>query len=390
MHIESIRIRNYRVLRAIEIRDLSPFTVFLGANGVGKSTLFDLFGFLRDSLLLNVRMAFIKRGGFKEVVSRGQRGPIEIELRMRDQDSFVTYQLLMGLRHEQPVVERECLTYQRQGGKVWSLLDFRFGIGQVITNEQEYAHSEPLRQRQELESADILALKGLGQFSQFKQAATLRQLIENWHLSDFHIADARPSQEAGHQGSEHLSERGDNLPLVAQFMYHYHAAEFKRVLEKLSQHVPGISNVAAEETVDGRIVLKFQDGAFKDPFLARYLSDGTLKMFAYLLLLHDPTPHSLLALEEPEKQLHPSLLEPLAEEFREYAHRGGQAFISTHSPDFVNGVALDELFWLEKTKEGFSRVYRARDDEMVRMLLEEGDQLGYLWKQGFLRGSGPR
>ena len=274
MHIESIRIKNYRVLRSVKIQDLPPLSVFLGANGVGKSTLLDVFSFLRDSLLHNVHVALIKRGGFKEVVSRGQRGPIEIELNIRDDKALVSYELHVGLRQAQPVIKRESLNYQRQGGQVWHLLDFCFGVGQAITNEDEYGQKEAQAEPQQVESPDILAIKGLGQFSRFKQAAILRKLFENWHLSDFQIAEARPSKDAAY--STHLSERGHNLPLVAQFMYKSHPSEFKQILEKLKQRVPGVSKVEAEETVDGRIVLKFQDAAFKDPFLARYVSDGTI------------------------------------------------------------------------------------------------------------------
>lgn len=52
----------------------------------------------------------------------------------------------------------------------------------------------------------------------------------------------------------------------------------------------------------------FQDGSFKTPFLDRYVSDGTIKMFAYLVLLYDPRPHPLLCVEEPENQLYPKLM----------------------------------------------------------------------------------
>jgi hypothetical protein len=76
--------------------------------------------------------------------------------------------------------------------------------------------------------------------------------------------------------------------------------------------------------------------------------DGTIKMFAYLVLLYDPAPHALVAVEEPENQLYPELLLELVEEFRDYARRGGQVFISTHSPDFLNGTKLEEIYWLVK------------------------------------------
>ena len=147
--------------------------------------------------------------------------------------------------------------------------------------------------------------------------------------------------------------------------------------------MPGVSKVEATETVDGRLVLRFQDGAFKDPFIARYVSDGTIKMFAYLVLLHDPVPHPLLCIEEPENQLYPTLLVELVEEFRSYAERGGQVMASTHSPDFLNATKLDEVYWLEK-QDGFTCVRRASEDKQLEALVNEGDPVGVLWKQGFM------
>lgn len=141
-------------------------------------------------------------------------------------------------------------------------------------------------------------------------------------------------------------------------------------------------------SVVSRVLLKIQDGAFEDPFLARYVSDGTIKMLAYLTLLYDPQTHPLLCVEEPENQLYPKLLWELAEEFRAYSQRGGQVFVSTHSPDFLNATELDEVFWLEKEK-GYTQIKRARDVEQIKVYMDEGDQMGYLWKQGLFGGVDP-
>ena len=119
------------------------------------------------------------------------------------------------------------------------------------------------------------------------------------------------------------------------------------------------------------------------------LSDGTIKMFAYLVLLHDPKPHPLICVAEPENQLYPKLLAELAEEFRDYARRGGQVFVSTHSPDFLNATELDEVFWLVK-KDGYTAIQRAADDAQVADYMRAGDQIGYLWKQGFFVGADPQ
>jgi predicted ATPase len=238
------------------------------------------------------------------------------------------------------------------------------------------------REEQKLDSPDILAVKGLGQFSRFKAANAFRSMIENWHISDFHVSEARPSQEDGF--AEHLSTRGDNLSQVATYLFEQHPKRFAKVVEAMKRRVPGVSLVEPKQTEDGRLVLRFQDGSFKDPFVARHVSDGTIKMFAYLILLNDPSPFPLLAIEEPENQLYPELLPELAEEFRSYAERGGQVFVSTHSPDLLNALTLDEIFCLQK-RNGFTQVRRASDSANARALVAEGDQPGYLWKQGVLK-----
>ncbi len=393
MKIEALRLKNFKIFKDLRINDLPDMVVFLGANGSGKSTLFDVFGFLHDALTDNVRAALTKRGGFKEVVSRGERGPIEFEIKFRPEpgEPLVTYELNISQDPKGlPVISRELLKYRRgQKGRPWHFLDFSFGNGTAIVNESDYgvAGANEVRETQTLDSPDILAIKGLGQFQRFKQVAAFRRLIEGWHVSDFHVNAARTSQDAGY--AEHLTPTGENLALVAQFMHEHYPDTFQQVLRKMEQRVPGVTSVDATATADGRIVLRFQDGAFKDPFVARYVSDGSIKMFAYLLLLYDPNPHPLLCIEEPENQLYPELLYELSEEFRSYTMSGGQVFISTHSPDFVNGVEIRELFWLVK-EHGFSHVRRAADDELLQRMVQEGDFLGVLWTQGLFKGAGPR
>ena len=387
MKIERLRIKNFRVFRDARIDRLPALGVFVGENGTGKSTLFDVFGFLRDALQDNVHVAVTRRGGFGEVKSRDAEGPIAFEVKFREENGpLVTYYLEIADRQGQAVVGQEVLKYRRgQHGRPWHFLDFKNGEGTAVTNEVEYGtpDAEMQREAQKLQSPEILAIKGLGQFERFRVVSSFRRLIERWHLSDFHIQSARPSQEAGY--AEHLSPEGDNLPLVTQYLFNRHPKVFREILDRMKRRVPGVSKVEATETVDGRLVLRFQDGSFKDPFIARYVSDGTIKMFAYLTLLHDPAPHPLLCIEEPENQLYPILLDELVEEFRDYARRGGQVMVSTHSPDLLNAARPDEVFVLEK-RDGFTSVKRLAEDERVRRLVEEGDVLGALWKQGLLTG----
>ena len=394
MQIEQIRIKNFRAFKNVHMREIPRLAVLVGANGTGKSTLFSVFGFLRDAMNTNVRAALSKLGGsrgFNEVRSRGARGPIEIEIKFRvtPDSPLITYSISIGTLRNRPVVEREILRYRRYSyGRPWHFLDFQRGKGYAVTNEAEEVEdvTQLDRDEQSLKSPDLLAIKGLAQFERFPAVVALGNLIERWHVSDFHISRARPEQEAGY--AEHLSREGQNLSLVVEYLHDNHPDVFSKIKEKLKARVPGITHVEAKQTEEGRILLKFQDGAFEDPFLARYVSDGTIKMLAYLTLLYDPEPHPLLCVEEPENQLYPTLLWELAEEFRSYADHGGQVFVSTHSPDFLNAAQLDEVFWLQKVG-GYTQIRRASDDDQVAAYMKEGDQMGYLWKQGFFEGANP-
>ena len=387
MRIESIKIKNYRTFQDVEVKDIPNMAVFLGMNGVGKTTFFDVFGFLHDALQSNVRAALAKRGGFNEVISRGQEGDIEFEIKFRpsEDEPLITYELSICLMEDKkPAIKKEIMRFRRgQHGAPWKILEFSFGEGVAATGDLVKYEDVRLatRDRQGLDSPDILAIKGLGQFKEFIAVSQLRRLIEDWYVSDFHIEEARGTKDAGY--SERLSTSGDNLALVAKYIYDNHRDVFDKILNAMERRVPGVSKVEAQETADGRIVLRFQDGNFKDPFVSRFVSDGTIKMFTYLMLLNDPEKHALLCVEEPENQLYPNLLIELAEEFRAYADEGGQVFISTHSPDFLNAVELDELFCLVK-KNGYTKIYKASESKTIKTLYEAGDHLGQLWRQELL------
>jgi predicted ATPase len=395
MELKSITIRNYKALQNIQLKDIPSFMVIVGANGTGKSTLFDVFGFLRDALTGNVRQALDARGRFPEVVTRGHENEtilieLQVGLEIAKRERLVTYHLEIGLDEGRPVVLHEFLRYKRgRFGAPFYFLRFEKGSGFAIRNEEKFdvLDEELEREEQKLESPDILAIKGLGQFQRFKAANALRQLLENWHVSDFHISAARGRKEATGE-AEHLSETGENLPRVAQYLYENHRSTFERILRLMQERVPGISGVEPELTQDGYLILRFRDGTFKTPFLDRYVSDGTIKMFAYLVLLHDPKPHPLLCIEEPENQLYPTLMSELAEEFRDYARRGAQVMVSTHSPDLLNAIELKEVYWLVKN-DGISEILRARDNAQVKRYMEDGDKMGYLWKQGLFTGADP-
>ena len=397
MRIESIKLKNFKSFRDAEMCDIPGFCVIVGANGTGKTTLFDVFGFLKDCLIFDVRRALQVRGGFKEVISRGAgaSGCIEIEIRFRMEITgvarLVAYILNIGQDSDNQIsVVREILRYKRGSyGSPFHFLDFTNGSGYAITNEEDFDKlEEKLTREPQTIAQDAMAIKGLGQFERFKAANAFRRLIEKWHVSDFHINQTRGDKDAIGE-DEHLSATGDNLQLVARNIYDNHPEIFTKIVTAMKRRVPGIKNIKPVLTEDGRLILRFRDNAFQTSFIDRQVSDGTIKMFAYLLLLYDPNPHPLLSVEEPENQLYPNLLWELAEEFRAYAGKGGQVFVSSHSPSFLDAVQLNEVYWLVKDN-GRTRIIRAQKDKQIAAFMNEGDQMGYLWQAGLFPGADPQ
>jgi len=162
----------------------------------------------------------------------------------------------------------------------------------------------------------------------------------------------------------------------------------QRVLSTLSHRVPQLQSVDAEMMQDGRLLLQIKDAPFVQPILARFASDGTLKLLAYLAVLYDPNPPQLIGIEEPENQLHPRLLLGLAEECRSAATRT-QLMITTHSPFFVNGLRSKEVWVLYRDEHGYTQAQSVATMRGIAEFVEHGAQLGQLWMEGYFGAGDP-
>ncbi len=424
--IEGFRIKNFRVLQDITLgrlwnkqqaEPLTPMTAVIGKNGVGKSTLFDAFGFLSDCLKLGVEEACDARGrgGFEKIRAQGQQQPIEFEIYYREEGNArpITYELTIALDDSgRPYVLKERLRQRRKGqGSGWPfsflMLDSGKGIAwkgeqegrqvdegkgdfdllKLMTSIKAEKFSEESKETEvvELEDKRKLGIATLGALKQHPRISAFRRFIEGWYLSYFTPDAARSLPLAGPQ--KHLNVHGDNLGNVVQFMEREHPRKLQAILDRIAKKIPGVQKIDTNKTPDGRLLLRFNDKGFKYPFYAQQMSDGTLKVFAYLLMLEDPSPPPFICIEEPENGLYHKLLETLAREFREHATAkkgGSQIFVTTHQPYFVDALEPNEVWILEKGDDGFSTIKRASDDDHVKNMVAEGLPLGGLWYSDYL------
>lgn len=379
--IEYLKVQNFRALREVEFKDLTSLTVLLGPNGSGKSTVFDVFAFLAECFELGLRRAWDKRGRAKELKTRGGDGPVTIEIKYREPGyPLITYHLAVDERANSPVVVEEWLRWKRGSrGQPFRFLDYREGRGRAVSGEKPDAEDQ--RAEIPLKSSDLLAVNALGQFAEHPRVAALRDFITGWYVSYLSADSARGQPEAGPQ--ERLTKAGDNLANVIQYLAEQHEDQLEHVFNVLRQRVPRIERVLAQTMADGRLLLQIKDAPFSHPVLARFASDGTLKMLAYLVLLYDPVPPPFIGIEEPENFLHPRLLPELAEECRAASERT-QLLVTTHSPFFLNALRPNEVRVLWRDESGYTQTRRASDLPGVSEFVEHGALLGHLWMEGQL------
>jgi len=379
--VESLKVSNFRALRDVEFKELTPLTALLGPNGSGKSTVFDVFAFLSECFELGLRRAWDKRGRARELKTRGGDGPLTIEIKYREPSyPLITYHLAVDERAGAPVVVEEWLSWKRGShGRPFRFLEYREGHGRAVSgelpDEQDKRIDVPLK------SSDLLAVNALGQFAEHPRVAALREFITGWYVSYLSTSDVRGQPEAGPQ--ERLTRTGDNVANVIQYLGEQHPTRLEHIFNVLRRRVPRIERVLAEQMPDGRLLLQIKDAPFSHPVLAKFASDGTLKMLAYLVLLYDPNPPPFIGIEEPENFLHPRLLPELAEECRAAVART-QLMVTTHSPFFLNGLRPQEVRVLWRDEHGYTQTARACDLTGIADFIDEGALLGHLWMEGQL------
>jgi predicted ATPase len=242
----------------------------------------------------------------------------------------------------------------------------------------------------ELAELDKLGIATLGNLAEHPRIVALRTYIEQWYLSYFVPDAARTLPPAGAQ--RWLDRTGSNVGNVLQYYDRQHQGGLGALLGRVTKAIPGLKKITPEVTKDKRLLLKFDESGYADPFFQQSMSDGTLKMLAYAVLLEEPQPRPFIGIEEPENGLYVRLVERLAHQFGERAadeSLATQLLVTTHSPYFVDALQPDQVWLLRKDKEGHTTATRAADVEVIREMTNEGIPLGSLWYSNHLEDGAP-
>ena len=406
--IEGITIKNYRALKNVTLGrigtdsryknafPLTPLTVVIGKNGVGKSSIFDSFGFLSDCMEMDLESAcnMRGRGGFDRLVSSGAEAEcisFTVYYRESQKDRPITYEVSIGKDEKDglPIVMSERLRQRRKGnssGRPLSFLYLERGQGNVWLGD-DGLEGDDFGKKDVVMDPHRLAIASLAeQIQDNPRIYKFKQFIRSWYLSYFTPDAARQIPQAGVQ--KHLNLHADNMGNVVQYLSRNHPLIFQRILKDIAEKIPGIGKIDSyQDPINNNLYLLFKDRGFAKPFTQMQMSDGTLKMFCYLLLLNDPDPAPFICIEEPENGLSHKLLGTFVSELRQHAgtQKGSsQIFITTHQPYMVDALEPQEVWILKKNSCGFSDIVRVSEIDYVREMVDEGQPLGALWYSDYL------
>jgi predicted ATPase len=400
-----LKVKNYRGLSDFSIGrikygdegGLPNLVCLIGPNGAGKSTVLDAFGFIADALANGVEAACDRpgRGGFHKLRTQGSTGPIEFELFFEDVDSArpIVYAFSVDTREGVPVVIEESLRQRNKAetrGKPYYFLKLKDGKGTVWSGQDEVGSTtkdSKNKSKVSFADQDKLGITTLGNLPEHPRIVRLREYIEGWYLSYFVPDAARTIPSAGAQ--PFLDRSGSNIGNVLQYYERQHKKEFQQLLKRLSEAIPGLRRINTQVSADGRLLVSFDEQGYEDPFFQQSMSDGTLKMLAYALLLEAPNPKPFIGLEEPENGLYVELIEQLARSFVAKTTSEAsptQILVTTHSPMFVDALVPEQVWMIRKNGQGHSFARRTSDMKEIRELQSQGLPLGSLWYSNHLNG----
>lgn len=400
--ILGIAIKNYGSLRDIKMGklfsdrnddELGNMVAIIGPSGNGKSTIADAFGFISDCISTDVETACDEknRGGFDQLISQCGATEIRFEIYYKESKNSrpITYELTISKdKMDRPYVKEERLRQRRVGnsyGRPLSFLHLVDGKGYAFEGadggqvDDEGNETVGTKVMVELSESRTLGIVTLGVMKQYSRIEKFLSFLKSWYLCYFTPDAARQLQTAS--PSPYLNKTGSNINNVAQYMFRENPDEFKKILLDIQDKIPNINHIKPVKLPNGQMVLEFFQKGFSEPFFSPRMSDGTLKLFAYYLLLHERNPRQLVFVEEPENGLYHKYLASLAIEMKRNVGKGyaKQLFVTTHSPFFVNALAPEQVWVLEKDENGFSKIKRASEYEFVSDLTSEGASMGDLW-----------
>jgi predicted ATPase len=403
MPISRVAVSNFKSFAEIDVA-LGPFTVLVGANGSGKSNFINIFRFVRDITRFGLDNAISLQGGSEylrnihigatealtiEIVSNDhvgfrrpapRRGQIEVVVDATKYRFSITFHKRgSGYTIAEDVVTQDWRIFSRPD-REHPARSVELGVGTMTLRNDKSRVRSTLSLSEEIEDLQERLMPPYLRDERGRRGSLLLEQpflgfgppwsrsLERIAIYDF---DPKlPKKAVPITGKLDLEEDGSNLAIVLNGVLSKRANK-SQFVNLLADLLPFVDNVGIEKFADTSLLFKLAERyGPRKYFPASLISDGTINVTALMVALFFED-SSVAIIEEPERNLHPSLISKVVNLMQEASRDARkQLLVSTHHPDLVGHARLEELLLLKRTDEGYSTVVRPAESKRVREFLK--------------------
>ncbi len=395
--ITKIHIKNYRSLENIDI-ELGRLTVLVGRNGAGKSNLVDAVKFVQEALQVGLEAAVANRNGLASLrrwTAKGRPCEVEVEITIKRGVFHGVYSFVLAGSTENDFRVKRETCFAARGGSSPVQDGFETREGVWVTRPQEFDAPQTAGTRVSTAGRIIKQLAPNALFLPSVRILLQSPLVEMFASLTgsgfFSIYPNTMREPQRFSSARRMGNNGENFSSALQFLRRQWEEQkrepFGELLAALGRVVDDVSDVRVKQ-VGGYLVTEmrhdYQRGGLSTEhdeaapwFDLSQESDGTLRMLGLLIGLYQVNPpRGLVAVEEPEVNIHPGALAVLADVLREVSERR-QVLLTTQSPDLISRFAVDDLRIVERRK-GITHIGIIADSQrqaIEQQLFTTGDLL---------------
>jgi len=422
MKISKIHVKNFKTFKD-EMIEFDNLNILIGANASGKSNTISLFRFINNIIDYGIENAISLAGGTEYLLNTfiGKEQPLYVSFTYEMADKkHITHigkkksqTLLMGgfdysfeikahkkgsgfsitkdsiaLNYYQITDDTDSLAPQYDIGKKFTLEYKRNTKGKLSSSYQNTIDSvEGDMFNNEFGSKFIENFLNDGRM---KKELILHYIsvfmmpmyfFKNWiGIYDF---DPKLMKKAASLTSiNKLEEDGSNLANILQSLLKSKPDRTK-LINLLKDCLPFVKSITTESNFDKSVSYKIQESFSKKPLYANFLSDGTVSIIAIIIALNFEEPVGTIILEEPERNLHPALMDRVIEMAQE-ASKDKQIIITTHTPELIKHADVNSILLASRCDDGFTCIKKPINDDMVKAFLENEIGIDELFAKNIL------
>lgn len=417
MAIKNIYFENFKCFEKVDV-ELGKFNIIIGPNASGKSSFIQILKFLKDfndygldnaislqggvEFFRNINIGAKKNFIFKIIIEDGgalggvgkddsiliERKGIEYELEINFPSNTKKYEVI----HEKVIQNVVFHKFNKTARKIES--SKKLGNGKIVCIR------DGAKFKRECDFPEAIGISNDDLNPPFFHKLIVRpnesffsfpfimypfpfDLFDDFKIYDF---DPRLSKKAiPFTGRNDLLEDGGNLTIILNNLLKNREKK-KRLLNLIRDVLPFFNDTKTEKLTDKSFIFTLREGYYKksNKYLpSSFLSDGTINVIALIISLFFQRTDIIAIIEEPERNLHPSLISKIVALMKEASKRK-QIIITTHNPEILRHCDLNDMLFVKRDKNGLASIIKPSEREHIKEFLKNDVGIDELFIQNLI------